>query len=63
MADTREAINGWRKRAEEVRTLAERFVIPSHQETLRRVAASYERLASDAEARLARKHAATDKAE
>lgn len=53
MAHTRDDIERWRRRAEELRTMADQFGIPSAQETLRRLASDYEQLADDAEARLA----------
>jgi hypothetical protein len=42
----------WRLRAEELRTTADEFTVPSAQESLRRAAANYERLADEAEALL-----------
>jgi len=53
MAHTRDDIERWRRRAEELRVMADQFGIPSAQETLRRLASDYEQLADDAEARLA----------
>jgi len=47
-------IERWRARAQELRTAADRFAIPSAQDTLSRIAANYDALADDAEARLAR---------
>lgn len=51
MADTADDIRRWRMRAEELRTLADRFVVPSVQAALRRAADNYDRLAGEAEAR------------
>jgi hypothetical protein len=42
----------WRLRAEELRTTADEFTVPSAQESLRRAATNYERLADEAEALL-----------
>lgn len=51
--DARSQITAWRMRAEELRTVADQFVVPSAQEALLRAAAHYDRLADDAEALLA----------
>lgn len=45
-------IKAWRRRAEELRTTADNFVVPSAQEALRRAAANYDLTADAAEARL-----------
>ncbi len=45
-------VEGWRRRAEEIRTAAESFAVPSAKETMLRVARNYERLADDLERRL-----------
>ncbi len=52
ISQDRDRIKRWRQRAEELRTVADQFVVPSVQETLRRTAANYEQLADDAEAQL-----------
>jgi hypothetical protein len=52
----------WRMRAEELRTTADQFVVPSAQESLRRAAANYERLADEAETLLTGHACAKDKA-
>jgi hypothetical protein len=52
----------WRARAEELRTTADEFTVPSAQESLRRAAANYERLADEAEALLTGHPCAKDKA-
>ncbi len=52
----------WRMRAEELRTTADQFVVPSAQESLRRAAVNYERLADEAEALLTGRACAKDKA-
>jgi hypothetical protein len=45
-------IMAWRMRAEELRTTADQFVIPSAQESIRRAAFNYDKLADHAEAQL-----------
>jgi hypothetical protein len=50
--DVRDRIRKWRQRAEELRTAADQFVIPSAQETMRRIAGNYEQLADDGESLL-----------
>jgi hypothetical protein len=52
-AEVLRSINAWRRRAEELRTTADSFVVPSAQDSLRRAAANYDKMADDAEARLA----------
>ena len=52
----------WRLRAEELRTTADQFAVPSAQESLRRAAVNYERLANEAEALLTGHLCAKDKA-
>jgi hypothetical protein len=52
----------WRQRAEELRSTADGFTVPSAQEALRRAAANYERLADEAEALLTGHLCATNKA-
>jgi hypothetical protein len=49
----RSQIKAWRMRAEELRTTADGFVVPSAQDSLRRAAANYDALADQAEAVLA----------
>jgi hypothetical protein len=57
----RSQMRAWRRRAEELRTTADNFTIPSAQESLRRAAANYDRMADHAEALLAgRRPAARD---
>lgn len=51
--DLRRQIKAWRMRAEELRTVAEQFLVPSVQESLRRAADNYDTLAGNAERRLA----------
>ncbi len=46
-------IRALRMRAEELRTVADQFVVPSAQDSLRRAAANYDNLADHAEAQLA----------
>jgi hypothetical protein len=48
--DVRSQIEAWRSWADELRTIAHQFVVPSAQEALRRAAAHYDQLADDAEA-------------
>jgi hypothetical protein len=55
-------ILAWRARAEELRTTADQFTVPSAQESLRHAAANYERLADEAEALLTGQLCAKDKA-
>jgi hypothetical protein len=50
--DARSRIKAWRMRAEELRTTADGFVLPSAQDALRRAAANYDTLADQAEALL-----------
>jgi hypothetical protein len=45
-------IKRWRQKAEELRTIADQFTNPSTQQTMQRVAADYEKLADDGEARI-----------
>ena len=45
-------IKRWRQKAEELRTIADQFISPSTQQTMRRVAADYEKLADDGEAHI-----------
>jgi hypothetical protein len=52
--DPHAQIRAWRMRAEEMRTTADSFALPSAQETLRLAAANYDRLADQAEVRLSR---------
>jgi hypothetical protein len=52
MADGWDDIRQWRARAEEIRTVADQFSVPSAKDTMQRLAATYERLAAEAEARL-----------
>lgn len=52
MADNREDVRRWRLRAEELRALADQFLLPSAQDALRRAAANCDKLADAAEARL-----------
>jgi hypothetical protein len=48
--ESRSQIGAWRARAEELRAAANRFVLPTAQEALRRAAGNYDALADDAEA-------------
>lgn len=50
VGDARSRIKAWRMRAEELRTTADHFVVPSAQESMRRAAANYEQMADRAEA-------------
>jgi hypothetical protein len=61
--EQRRQIEAWRLRAEELRAIADQFVIPSVVDALRQLADNYDALANDCEARMA-KHssAANDKA-
>lgn len=52
--ESRLQIGAWRARAEQLRAAANRFVIPTAQEALRRAARNYDALADDAEARAKR---------
>ena len=52
IADQRARIKRWRIKAEEVRTVADQFGVPSARESMRRVATNYDQLANDAEAML-----------
>jgi hypothetical protein len=51
-ADTRSQIKAWRLRAEELRSTAEQFEVPSAQESLRRAAVNYDKMADHTEAPL-----------
>jgi DNA invertase Pin-like site-specific DNA recombinase len=46
----RSQIRAWRMRAEELRTTADQFAVPSAQEALRRAAANYDKMADNAAA-------------
>ncbi|HZB93043.1 MAG TPA: hypothetical protein VE397_16470 [Stellaceae bacterium] len=48
-AEQRDRIERYRLRAEELRAIADQFVVPSAQEGLRRAAANYDKMADDAE--------------
>jgi hypothetical protein len=48
-ADMRSQIRAWRRRAEELRMTADQFEVPSAQDSLRRAARNYDRLADHAE--------------
>jgi hypothetical protein len=61
-AAQRDRIKVWRARAEELRTTADNFTVPSAQESLRRAAANYDSLADEAEAKLAGRRAPKDQA-
>lgn len=56
----RDRITQWRMRAEELRTTADQFQVPSAQESLRKAAANYDKLADDAEALLTGRRPVTD---
>jgi hypothetical protein len=56
----RDQIKQWRLRAEELRTTADHFEVPSAQESLRRAADDYDKLADDAEAALTGRPPVTD---
>ena len=56
----RDRITQWRMRAEELRTTADQFQVSSAQESLRKAAANYDKLADDAEALLKGRRPATD---
>jgi hypothetical protein len=47
-----EKIKTWRERAEELRRIAESFLVPSGQDALRRSAQGYDRMADDLERKL-----------
>jgi hypothetical protein len=49
-ADRRSQIRVWRMRAEELRSTADQFEVPSAQDSLRRAAANYDKMAEHAEA-------------
>jgi hypothetical protein len=49
----RDRITQWRMRAQELRTTADQFQVPSAQDSIRRAADHYDKLADDAEAVLA----------
>ncbi len=51
-ADRRSQVRVWRMRAEELRSTAEQFGVPSAQDSLRRAAANYDKMADHAEALL-----------
>lgn len=51
--DARVQIKAWRLRAEELRSTADQFEVPTAQEALRRAAANYDKMADHAEALLA----------
>jgi hypothetical protein len=51
-ADMRSQIKAWRLRAEELRSTAEQFEVPSAQASLRRAAAHYDKMADHAKALL-----------
>ncbi len=53
--DARPQIKALRMRAEELRTTAEQFEVPSAREALRRAAANYDKLADQAEALLTKR--------
>ena len=56
-------IKRWRQKAEELRTISDQFTNPSTQQTMRRVAADYEKLADDGAARISgRPPASSEKA-
>jgi hypothetical protein len=62
-SDTRGQIKRWRMRVEEILTTADQCTVPSLQESLRRAAANYDKLADNAEAQLVgRPSAPSDKA-
>jgi hypothetical protein len=50
--EARVQIKAWRLRAEELRTTADQFEVPSAQEALRQAAANYDKMADHAEALL-----------
>ncbi len=52
MPERSKQIEQWRRRAEEIRTVAENFVVPSAKDTMLKLARTYERLAGDLERRL-----------
>lgn len=52
VGDQKTRIRAWRRRAEELRTTADNFVVPSAQESLRRAAANYDQRANHVEAML-----------
>jgi hypothetical protein len=58
--DTRSQVAAWRMRAEELRTTADQFQVPSAQDTLRRAAANYDQLADNAVGLLGRRPPVTD---
>jgi hypothetical protein len=55
--DVQIQIKAWRLRAEELRTTAVQFEVPSAQESLRRAAANYDNMADHAEALLTKRSA------
>ncbi len=52
MRERRRQVEQWRRRAEEIRAVADNFAVPSAKETMLNVARNYERLAEDLERRL-----------
>jgi hypothetical protein len=52
MRETWEQVEQWRKRADDLRRLAERFEVPSASDTLRDTALYYDRLADELAERL-----------
>lgn len=56
-------VTRWRLRAEELRTTADQFTVPSAQVSLRHAATNYERLADEAEALLTGHLCTKDKAD
>jgi hypothetical protein len=59
-ADMRSQIRAWRRRAEELRTTADQFEVPSAQDSLRSAARNYELMAGNLENLLPRRPAAKD---
>ncbi len=58
MPDRWKQIAVWRRRAEEIRTTADSFAVPSARDRMLRVARNYERLADNLESRLGQQRAA-----
>lgn len=52
----RRQVSAWRRRAEELRSVADHFAVPSVQETLRRTAFNLDKMANHSEALLTGKH-------
>ena len=52
MPEKWEQVKAWRRRAEELRTVADNFAVPSAKEAMLNTAQSYERMANDLERRL-----------